>query len=107
MDELSGAISDAVLEYLKRYERRVGDRAARPAAETLPSERTPRPRSRCRWPASIFRIPIVLAAGTAAYGRELADIVDLDALGGLVTKAVSPEPRAARRRRASRSSTAG
>jgi dihydroorotate dehydrogenase (NAD+) catalytic subunit len=36
----------------------------------------------------------VLAAGTAAYGQELADVVDLAALGGLVTKAVSPEPRA-------------
>jgi dihydroorotate dehydrogenase (NAD+) catalytic subunit len=41
-----------------------------------------------------FQNPIVLAAGTAAYGHELADIVDLPALGGLVTKAVSPEPRA-------------
>ena len=41
-----------------------------------------------------FQNPIVLAAGTAAYGEELADVVDLDALGGLVTKAVSPEPRA-------------
>jgi dihydroorotate dehydrogenase (NAD+) catalytic subunit len=40
-----------------------------------------------------FQNPVVLAAGTAAYGRELADIVHLDALGGLVTKAVSPEPR--------------
>ena len=40
-----------------------------------------------------FQNPIVLAAGTAAYGRELADVVDLSALGGLVTKAVSPEPR--------------
>jgi dihydroorotate dehydrogenase (NAD+) catalytic subunit len=35
----------------------------------------------------------MLAAGTAGYGRELADVVDLDALGGLVTKAVSVEPR--------------
>ena len=41
-----------------------------------------------------FQNPIVLAAGTAAYGRELEDIVDLTSLGGLVTKAVSPEPRA-------------
>jgi len=41
-----------------------------------------------------FKNPIVLAAGTAAYGRELANVVRLDALGGLVTKAVSPEPRA-------------
>ncbi len=41
-----------------------------------------------------FQNPIVLAAGTAGYGRELADIVRLEALGGIVTKAVSPEPRA-------------
>ena len=40
-----------------------------------------------------FQNPIVLAAGTAAYGRELDDIVHLERLGGLVTKAVSPEPR--------------
>ncbi|MDQ3698021.1 MAG: dihydroorotate dehydrogenase [Gemmatimonadota bacterium] len=40
-----------------------------------------------------FQNPIVLAAGTAAYGRELARVIDLDALGGLVTKAVSVHPR--------------
>jgi dihydroorotate dehydrogenase (NAD+) catalytic subunit len=40
-----------------------------------------------------FRNPILLAAGTAGFGRELDRIVDLDALGGIVTKAVSPEPR--------------
>jgi dihydroorotate dehydrogenase (NAD+) catalytic subunit len=38
--------------------------------------------------------PVLLAAGTAAYGDELAGVIDLDALGGLVTKAVSLEPRA-------------
>jgi dihydroorotate dehydrogenase (NAD+) catalytic subunit len=38
--------------------------------------------------------PVVLAAGTAAYGDELADVIRLDALGALVTKAVSVEPRA-------------
>lgn len=41
-----------------------------------------------------FQNPIVLAAGTAAYGRELAEVVDLAQLGGLVTKCVSPSPRA-------------
>ena len=41
-----------------------------------------------------FRNPIVLAAGTAGYGVELDDVLDLDALGGLVTKAVSLQPRA-------------
>ena len=40
-----------------------------------------------------FQNPVVLAAGTAAYGRELADIIRLDRLGGIVTKAVSPEAR--------------
>lgn len=41
-----------------------------------------------------FQNPIVLASGTAAYARELDDIVDLEALGGIVTKAVSLAPRA-------------
>lgn len=40
-----------------------------------------------------FQNPILLAAGTAAYGRELADVMSLESLGGFVTKAVSPEPR--------------
>ena len=40
-----------------------------------------------------FRNPIVLAAGTAGYGVELEGVVDLDAIGGIVTKAVSLEPR--------------
>ena len=40
-----------------------------------------------------FQNPVLLAAGTAAYGRELARVVDLDRLGGLVTKAVSVERR--------------
>ena len=40
-----------------------------------------------------FQNPILLAAGTAAYGRELADVMPLDHLGGIVTKAVSLEPR--------------
>jgi len=37
--------------------------------------------------------PVVLASGTAAYGDELAGVIQLDALGALVTKAVSLEPR--------------
>jgi dihydroorotate dehydrogenase (NAD+) catalytic subunit len=40
-----------------------------------------------------FQNPVLLAAGTAAYGRELAHVIDLDELGGLVTKAVSVERR--------------
>jgi dihydroorotate dehydrogenase (NAD+) catalytic subunit len=40
-----------------------------------------------------FQNPVLLAAGTAAYGRELARVIDLDALGGLITKAVSVERR--------------
>ena len=38
--------------------------------------------------------PLFLASGTAGYGRELDGVLDVDALGGIVTKAVSVEPRA-------------
>lgn len=41
-----------------------------------------------------FANPVLLAGGTAGYGRELHGLLDLDGLGGLVTKAVTPEPRA-------------
>lgn len=40
-----------------------------------------------------FRNRILLAAGTAGFGREIAGVIDIEALGGLVTKAVSVEPR--------------
>jgi dihydroorotate dehydrogenase (NAD+) catalytic subunit len=40
-----------------------------------------------------FQNPLVLAAGTAGFGRELDGVMDLDRLGGLVTKAVSLQPR--------------
>ena len=41
-----------------------------------------------------FQNPVLLAAGTAAYGEELSDVIRLDRLGGIITKAVSLEPRA-------------
>lgn len=41
-----------------------------------------------------FQSPVLLASGTCGYGREYADLLPLDDLGGLVTKAVSVEPRA-------------
>ncbi len=40
-----------------------------------------------------FQNPVLLASGTAGFGREVAEVIDLDRLGGLVTKAVTPEPR--------------
>ncbi|MFA6166223.1 MAG: dihydroorotate dehydrogenase [Gemmatimonadaceae bacterium] len=40
-----------------------------------------------------FANPVLLASGTAGYGRELAGVIDLERVGGFVTKAVSPEPR--------------
>lgn len=41
-----------------------------------------------------FRNPILLAAGTCGFGQELADVLDVDAVGGFVTKSVTLEPRA-------------
>jgi dihydroorotate dehydrogenase (NAD+) catalytic subunit len=40
-----------------------------------------------------FQNPILLAAGTAGFGRELDGTIDIDVLGGIVTKAVTPERR--------------
>lgn len=40
-----------------------------------------------------FQNPILLAAGTAGFGQELNGVVNLDRLGGIITKAVSREPR--------------
>jgi len=40
-----------------------------------------------------FQNPVLLAAGTAGFGREIEGVVDLERLGGIVTKAVTPEPR--------------
>jgi len=44
------------------------------------------------WGAA-FQNPVLLAAGTAGFGREIDGVMDLDRLGGIVTKAVTPEPR--------------
>lgn len=38
--------------------------------------------------------PVHLAAGTCGFGREVCDVVDLERLGGFVTKSVTLEPRA-------------
>ena len=40
-----------------------------------------------------FHSPVLLASGTCGYGQEYADLIPLDDIGGLVTKAVSVEPR--------------
>jgi len=40
-----------------------------------------------------FRNPILTASGTFGYGREFETLTDLTALGGLVTKGISPKPR--------------
>ncbi|MGH7466660.1 MAG: dihydroorotate dehydrogenase [Longimicrobiales bacterium] len=40
-----------------------------------------------------FQNPVLLASGTCGYGEELDELFDLDRLGGLVTKAVTLEPR--------------
>ena len=41
-----------------------------------------------------FQNPVLLAAGTCGFGEEIEDALDLDALGGIVTKSVTLEPRA-------------
>ena len=40
-----------------------------------------------------FQSPVLLASGTCGYGEEYSSLIPLDEIGGLVTKAVSLEPR--------------
>jgi len=40
-----------------------------------------------------LRNPVLLASGTCGYGQELEPYLDLSALGGIVTKTITPEPR--------------
>ncbi|UCC26470.1 MAG: dihydroorotate dehydrogenase [Gemmatimonadales bacterium] len=40
-----------------------------------------------------FWNPVLLAAGTCGFGQEVSGVVDLEQLGGLVTKSVTLEPR--------------
>jgi dihydroorotate dehydrogenase (NAD+) catalytic subunit len=40
-----------------------------------------------------FRNPVLTASGTFGYGQEFEGLTDLGAIGGLVTKGISPKPR--------------
>jgi dihydroorotate dehydrogenase (NAD+) catalytic subunit len=40
-----------------------------------------------------FKNPVTVASGTFGYGEEFADIIDLDALGGIVTKSITLKER--------------
>ena len=37
-----------------------------------------------------FRNPVLLASGTCGYGQELEPFIDLTAIGGIVTKTITP-----------------
>ena len=41
-----------------------------------------------------LKSPVLLASGTVSYGEELSQLCDLSKIGGIVTKAISLEPRA-------------
>ena len=41
----------------------------------------------------LFLNPILTASGTFGYGKEFENLTDLGAIGGLVTKGISPAPR--------------
>lgn len=40
-----------------------------------------------------FKNPVLTASGTFGYGKEFEGLISLPALGGLVTKGISPKPR--------------
>jgi len=65
-------------------------KGAMTAAESAPASKVNlRHRERRR----VFSNPILTASGTFGYGKEFEQLTDLNALGGLVTKGISPKPR--------------
>ena len=40
-----------------------------------------------------FRNPVLLASGTVGYGNEMSEFIDLNTIGGIVTKSLSLKPR--------------
>ena len=40
-----------------------------------------------------FRNPVLLASGTVGYGSEMSEFIDLNLIGGIVTKSLSLKPR--------------
>lgn len=41
----------------------------------------------------VLKSPVLLASGTVSYGEEISSLCDMSRIGGLVTKAISLEPR--------------
>jgi len=41
----------------------------------------------------VLKNPVLLASGTCGYGAEIADLIDINALGGIVVKGISLLPR--------------
>ncbi len=48
-----------------------------------------------------FQNPVWTASGTFGYGKEFAHLIDLNQLGAICVKGISPSPWRAIRRRAS------
>jgi dihydroorotate dehydrogenase (NAD+) catalytic subunit len=67
--------------------------AASVASESASAAPRPLPDGAMRVAGLEFRNPIVLASGTAGFGQEVDDVLDLSALGGIAIKAVSVAPR--------------
>jgi dihydroorotate dehydrogenase (NAD+) catalytic subunit len=57
------------------------------------SDSTPAPNLAITTGGVSFRNPVLTASGTFGYGKEFEGLTDLRALGGLVTKGISPKPR--------------
>lgn len=66
-------------------------RYPRPVPDPTPNPR-PSPLSTALAGLSL-RNPVLLAAGTAGYADEMADVIDLSRVGGVVTKSITALPR--------------
>ena len=66
-------------------------------APRLPTDRMPPTSADVRLDVQLGRLrlanPIMVASGTFGYGREMAGLVDVSRLGGILPKTITPQPR--------------
>ena len=41
----------------------------------------------------VFKNPVLTASGTFGYGDEISDLINVNAIGGIITKSISFHPR--------------
>lgn len=79
---------------MSRAQSKIESRKSKIGRAASPESRTPTfiPRLEVDIAGVLFQNPVLTASGTFGYGREFADLIDLNRLGGICVKGISADP---------------